>query len=205
MIREMLDPGENIIWEGKPDKAAYVVGPVLLLVLAGIFFLISLIPLGIIIASGAEGELVAIPILFMVVWLIPAIIMGVVLPVYRFLNWKATNYVITDRRIYIEKGIIGRDISVREFTDIHEPEVYVDFIDKIRNCGSVYLSPRFVKAANGRKIYTLALAFLHIPEPHKVFELVKRMALDIKSDIYYPNDLRPENNTGYNTNYTKHS
>jgi len=202
MIKDMFDPDENLIWEGKPDKTAYVVGPVFLLVIAGVFFIASLLLLGfVVVAAAAGGEQLTIYVILMVSQLIPAIIMGVALPVYRLMNWKVTNYAITNKRIYIENGIIGRDISVTEFADIHNPQVNVDFMDKIRNCGSVYLGPRYVTDSEGRKMYTFAPALLHIYEPYKVFELVKKMTLDIRSDIYYPNALRPENNTGYNTNY----
>lgn len=197
----MFDPGENLIWEGKPDKTAYVVGPVFLFIIAGVMFVIAISALGIIAATGAEGEVLMACILVMALNLTAALIMGVALPVYRSINWKNTNYAITDRRIYIESGILGRDISVKDFTDINDPEVNVGFMDKIRNCGSVHLSRRYYITRSGRKQYILAPALMHISDPYGVFDLVKRMALDIKSDIYHPNALRPEDNKGYNTDY----
>ena len=201
MIKDMFDPGENLLWEGKPDRTAYVVGPVFLFIIAGIMMIIALSLMGIIIATGAEGEALMVCIFIMVLNLIPALIMGAAFPIYRSLNWKSTHYAITDKRIYIQKGVVGRDITIKDFTDINDPEVSIDFIDKIRNCGSVHLSRRYYITRSGRKQYTLAPALLHIPDPYVVFDLVKRMALDIKSDIFYPNAIRPKDNNGYKTDH----
>jgi membrane protein YdbS with pleckstrin-like domain len=202
MIKDMFDPGENLIWEGKPDKAAYVVGPVFLYIIAGVMLFCSLITFGTASAAGAQGNALTVCIFIMVLLLIPALVLGAILPLWRSLNWKHISYAITDRRIYLQKGILGRDITIRDFTDISEPEVSVDFIDKIRNCGSVHLSRRYYVNRSGRKMHTLAPAFLHIPDPYGVFDMVKRMAVDIKSDIYYPNALRNGDNAGYNTDRT---
>lgn len=199
MIKDMFDPGESLVWEGKPDKIAYVAGPVFLYIIAGIMFLVALIMFGVAVSAALEGQMKVVCIFIMVLHLIPSLVMGVILPLWRSINWKYINYVITDKRIYIEKGILGRDITIKDFTDISDPEVSVDYMDKVRNCGSVHLSPRYYTASNGRKVYTLAPALLHIPDPYGVFDMVKRIALDIKSDIYYPNALRPENNNRYST------
>ncbi len=201
LIRDMFDPGENLVWEGKPDKTAYVVGPVFIYVIAGIMLLVALILFGIMTSFSLEGEARTACLFIMFIALVPALVMGAVLPLWRYVNWNYINYAITDRRIYIEKGILGREIVIRDFTDIIDPEVSVDFIDKIRNCGSVHLTRRYYIAGNGRKMYVMAPALLHIPDPYGVFDMVKRMALDIKSDIHYPNALRPESNDGYGTQY----
>lgn len=197
MIKDMFDPGESLVWEGKPDKTAYVAGPIFLYIIAGLLFMAALITIGVGIAADWYGMARVVCTFLTVLYLVPSLIIGVALPVWRSINWKYINYAITDRRIYIQKGIIGRDVIIKDYTDINAPEVSVDYIDKIRRCGSVHLSPRYYIARNGRKMYTLAPALLHIPDPYGVYDMVKKMALDIRSDIYYPNAYRPENNEGY--------
>lgn len=43
----------------------------------------------------------------------------------------------------------------------------------------------------------------NIPDYERVFSLVKQLQEDIYSDTMYPNDLRPAENHGYQTKYTK--
>ena len=42
---------------------------------------------------------------------------------------------------------------------------------------------------------------VNIYDYEKVYALVKKLQEDIYSDTMYPNDLRPEENHGYNTRY----
>jgi hypothetical protein len=44
--------------------------------------------------------------------------------------------------------------------------------------------------------------FRAIENPYEVFKAIKQVSLDIKTDMNYPNDLRPEDNQGYKTKYT---
>ena len=42
-----------------------------------------------------------------------------------------------------------------------------------------------------------------IENPYFISEKLQKIVLDIKADISFPNNLRPENNDGYNTKYRK--
>jgi hypothetical protein len=53
---------------------------------------------------------------------------------------------------------------------------------------------------NTTKLYDTWTA---IEDPYQVFKLVKQTSLDIKTDINYPNALRPETNPGYQTKYER--
>jgi hypothetical protein len=41
----------------------------------------------------------------------------------------------------------------------------------------------------------------HIPHPYDVFRFFHRAEFDVKTDIEYPNRLRPDTNPGYPTTY----
>ena len=43
----------------------------------------------------------------------------------------------------------------------------------------------------------------NIEDPYEVFKLLKGVSMDVKTDIQYPNKLRPDENPGYNTKYSK--
>lgn len=200
MIKELLDPGEDIVWEGKPDKVTYVIGfPFMYLFAFGwlafvIFFLWGIS------GTGAPPGLALLLIPFFLLYLMPVwVTVGGV--IYRLINWKYKNYVITEKRVYIESGIIGRDVKTIAFSDIREPEVRVGFIERFRNCGSINLTPYLAMRNSGNQGVMTRGTLQHISDPYVVYKLIKQMSLDIKSDMEYPNALRPEENPGYNTEY----
>lgn len=193
MIKDMFDPGENLIWEGKPDKVAYIVGRLvnyLMIIVAMVFYLFISYTVSSLENSSINftSELNMGLVVFVIVF--------VIMPIYRAINWKYINYAITDKRVYFTSGIIGRDINVLDYTAISSPDVNVGLIDKLRNCGTIRLNPRSAKTSEARA------ALEHVPDAYNVYKMIKQVALDIKTDIYFPNALRPEENEGYNTKYT---
>jgi len=191
MIKDMIEPGENLIWEGKPDKVAYIIGSpvqylIALLMTAGYALIVYLSKT---LENSYSGFNIGSAIIII-------LIIFVFMPIYRAINWKYVQYIITDKRIYLASGIIGRDIAALDYTAISSPDVNVGLIDKLRNCGSVRLNP---------KNTGVRANLSHIPDPYNVYKMLKQMSLDIKADIYYPNIMRPGENNGYNTKYTSKS
>ena len=43
---------------------------------------------------------------------------------------------------------------------------------------------------------------LHLPHPYDVLRFFHRAEFDVKTDIQYPNQLRPNVNPGYSTSYS---
>lgn len=201
MIRSMLDIGEQLVWEGKPDRVTYVIGQPFFYLLAlvwGAFDSIFIFAFASGEAFGSSMGFFIIP--FFLLHLMPVWI-AIIGPVYRFINWKYIEYAITDKRIYIASGIIGRDIKLVEFSQVREPSVRVGIIEKLRNCGTVRLNP-FSQPNSGNNMMSLQSgALLHISDPYEVFKRIKQMSLDIQTDISYPNAIRPDSNPGYNTKY----
>lgn len=196
MIKDMFDPGENLVWEGKPDRTAYILGSPLhyLIILAALAFYLFTSYM----VSSLENSSVSFT-SELKLGLAVVVFVFVFMPVYRAVNWKFIHYAITDKRVYFTSGIIGRDINVLDYTAVSSPDVNVGLIDKLRNCGTIRLNP---KDSGNMKGSAARASLEHIPDAYKVYKMIKQMALDIKSDIYYPNALRPEENEGYNTKYT---
>ncbi|NTW71544.1 MAG: PH domain-containing protein [Eubacteriaceae bacterium] len=196
MIKNLLDANENPIWEGKPDKLTYVIGQPFFYLFALMWGIFDFGFIGLFLQAGPKegfGSLGFFIIPFFALHLMPVwIAIGGLF--YRIYNWKHINYVITEKRIYIESGIIGRDVNIIEFSDIYQPAVNVGVIEKLRNCGTIRLVP-----AAGRGFLNAAL--VNIVEPYEVYKMIKEMSFDIKSDMNYPNAMRPEENPGYQTNY----
>lgn len=199
MIREMLDANEYPVWEGKPDRLTYIIGHPVFYVFALIWGAFDFGFIRLFIHAGMPSGMGLFLIPFFLLHLMPVWI-AIVGPIYRAINWNYIDYVLTEKRIYIQSGVVGRDINVVEFTDIREPEVNVGLIEKLRNCGTIRLTPTFYTNSRGRRNNSKG-ALMHVEEPYVVYKRIKQMSVDIKSDIFYPNALRPEDNPGYNTKY----
>ncbi len=202
MIRDMMDSNEYQLWEGKPEKVTYIIGNPVMYVVALVWGAFDFAFIGMMFGVGGGLPmgfgLFMIP--FFLLHLMPVWI-AVGGPIYRAINWNYIHYVLTDKRIYIQSGIIGRDINVVEFMAISEPEVNVGLIEKLRGCGTIRLTPGVYRDRQGNQRTTNKGALLHIEDPYNVYKRIKQMSVDIKSDIHYPNALRPEENPGYNTKY----
>jgi len=202
MIRDMMDSNEYQLWEGKPEKVTYIIGNPVMYVVALVWGAFDFAFIGLMFGVGGGLPmgfgLFMVP--FFLLHLMPVWI-AVGGPIYRAINWNYIQYILTDKRIYIQSGVIGRDINVVEFTDISEPEVNVGLIEKLRGCGTIRLTPSFYRNSRGNQQRSNKGALLHIEDPYNVYKRIKQMSVDIKSDIHYPNALRPGENPGYNTKY----
>ena len=203
MIKDIMDAGERIIWEGKPDKFTYILGSPAMYVFAALWGAFDFAFIGGIFGMGQPGGGFAFFLVpFFLLHLMPVWI-AVGGPVYRAFNWRFVNYVLTEKRVYVESGVVGRDIKIIELSDVHEPEVNVGIIEKMRGCGTIRLSPFENSSGNGRQRTSYRGIIANIADPYDVYKMIKQMALDIRSDIEFPNAMRPEENPGYNTRYTR--
>lgn len=104
---------------------------------------------------------------------------------------KNVIYAVTDKRIIVRTGVVGLDFENINYTDISNIRTDVSVLERLCNVGSVYIT-----TASGTTTCLMA-----IPEPYEVSKKVNKVFLDVKSDIQYPNALRPEENPGYRTKY----
>ena len=123
-------------------------------------------------------------------------LIGVFYPFYIVLSYKNLLYAYTDKRIIIRTGAWGADYQTTEYDKITDIEVNVGPIGERYQTGNL----SFITGTNARgqkimrKMYALS-------QPYQVLKEVKKVMLDIKSDLYFPNELRPEINKGYRTAY----
>lgn len=195
-INKVLDTGEKVLWEEGPKFWQFIFGAVTGSFIFGIFWL------GIILFIF-RSETQPFPLV-----LLPHFWVGIALTigplVYSLLVFKHTYYTITDKRVIIQSGWIGRDFYTIDFDQITNSEVNVGLVDKLfnQNTGSILISTAgtFVATKNGpqAKPYNLRSIF----NPYEVFKLLKKTSHDVKTDIQYPNKMRPSENPGYNTSYT---
>ncbi len=193
-IEDILGEGEQILWQQKPKKSAYIWSRILtMLPIVILWVLFDGAFIGIALATGILSSLPTIAVVglcaFFVIHLAPVwiwlagIIRGIA-------EHKNVHYVITDKRLLVRTGIIP-DIKIIDFSSLQSINCRVGIIDRMLHVGDLY-----VTYASGKVV------LFDIANPYKVANTLQKIISDIKADIYYPNALRPEGNNGYNTRYT---
>jgi hypothetical protein len=198
-IEAMLDEGDRIIWRGKPVKLLFIWGKGVFRMLFGIpFVLFSLVW---VLVTG-----LSVVALFMSCFGFPFILIGLSMlcsPLWNFLAYKNTEYILANKRVIVSGGIVGKDFKSIDFDKIQNIAVEVGIVDKIfnRNTGTIKIFSGEVRSTkNGYMDHTDNLYF--VENPYEIYKLIKKVSFDIKTDIEYPNELRPEINSGYRTEYT---
>ncbi len=210
----MVQKDERILWQGKPNKKCYILegifNPLLPFALVWLIFDLTFFLFFIGFFSAAEKNSIDMPftttpiIAFFILHLMPVwiYILGAL---FVFRRYKHTEYIVTDKGVYISGGIFSYTCQMKPFTEISRIKVHRGIFDQYLKVGDVVFSGTEAKAiaairVNSHPIFT-ELSISDIPDYQKVFELVKKLQTDIYSDTMYPNDLRPAENHGYKTKY----
>ena len=192
-IEDLINDDEEILWKGNPKKSAFIFSKIfnflpfaLLWALFDGFFIYGMIATGTM--DQLSTYLIVFFALFFLIHLAPFWIwLSNVLTV--FAQYKNIEYALTSKRIIIRTGIII-DIKNIYYADIQSVNVKVGLVDRMFKVGDVYITSKLEKAV-----------LLDIEDPYRILNILQKIVNDIKTDIYYPNDLRPKENKGYKTKY----
>ncbi len=185
----ILNEGESVLWQGKPNKKAYVLNKVLHMLPFAIiwlafdlFFIIMLFKFNL--PTGAKVGVFAFICLHLLpfwIWLFNVL--------FASRRHKNTRYVLTNQRILIRTGLIGIDFQSISYKDVDRVSLKVGIVDKILKVGDLY----FISSLRGQN------AFFDVDSPYEVYKIVQKIVNDIQTDIHFPNAYRPNVNPGYNT------
>jgi len=172
-----LEPGEKIIWQGKP-----VFGPFILSGFGGIipgfmFFLFALFWTTGAWSAGAPIEFIFVGSLFMLIGLF--ILLGG--PIVQWLRFKNTEYVITDQRIITQTGAFGLDTRYIDIVWIREVYVVVSIIDRLFGTGSVMVSTSsgFIGGASPNT-NSLRPSLASLPDPYGIQKVIRDASRKVK-------------------------
>ena len=115
------------------------------------------------------------------------------------LVFKNTVFALTDKRVIVRSGFMGIDYRSIDHTSIEDVTVDVGPLESLFKVGTITVDTG-KKGSDGEAIYDKIRSVHH---PYKVFKKIKKVSLDVKTDMYYPNAFRPSENKGYKTKYTK--
>lgn len=192
-IEEMVGPDEQILWRGKPKKRAYLINAFTkMLPIALIWLIFDGGFIGLMI--GTMDEIPAPVKIFMAVFFLFHLA-----PVWIWLSHVLTanrqhenlEYAFTQKRIIIKSGIIGIDFKNIYYSEIDSVTLRVGLVDRIEKVGDIY-----IKSIGGANV------LYDLENPYSLTEKLQKIVVDIKTDIQFPNNLRPAENDGYSTKYT---
>jgi len=133
-----LNAHEKVLWSGKPVKVPFL----FLSITFGLFVGIIVLTMGFVmyyITSTAPPRAVSpeVPLLFFLIAAIPGFGLIVGIPLWQFMRYRNTEYLITDQRIITQTGAIGLDMRFVDLDKVQEVYVKVGLTDRIFGTGSV--------------------------------------------------------------------
>ncbi len=192
-IEDVIGSDEQILWSGKPKKRAYLINAFTkMLPIALIWLIFDGGFIGLMI--GTMDEIPTPMKIFMAVFFLFHLA-----PVWIWLSHVLTanrqhenlEYAFTQKRIIIKSGIIGIDFKNIYYSEIDSVNLRVGLVDRIEKVGDIY-----IKSIGGANV------LYDLENPYTLTEKLQKIVVDIKTDIQFPNNLRPAENDGYSTKYT---
>ena len=194
-IKNILGEEEEVLLTLKPERKVYVAESILKgLPVALLWGGIDAFVIYTLIASGAlqeVGMMAGFLIGFFTIHLIPVWLYFAQV-IKRVMGYKNLSYAFTDKRIIVRSGLVGIDFKFIYYTDIDSVDVKVGILDRLFKVGDLYV-----------KSNTQTAVLDDIKSPYIYGDKIQEIVRDLKADMLYPNDLRPEENNGYKTKYTK--
>lgn len=141
-IEQSLMPGETIVWQGKPQKKAFVLNNVFkMLPFAIVWLAFDAFFIAMVATNFEELPTPIIPMLcvFFLIHLAPVWIW-----VYRCVTaskrHRNTEYAFTDKRIIIRKGAVAVDFKSIDYKDVVAVNLRYGLIDKLAKVGDIYIT-----------------------------------------------------------------
>ena len=189
-VEFVLGENEQILWQGKPKKKAYILNKALALLPVALIWLAFDITFLVLTFKFDLPLPAKIGIcVFMCFHLLPFWLwLSNVLTANK--RHKNTQYALTNTRILIRTGLVGIDFQSISYKDVQNVSLKVGVIDKMLKVGDLYFSSAINRGQN---------VFFDIENPYEVYKIAQKIVTDIQTDIQFPNAYRPENNPGYNT------
>lgn len=217
-LKSLVGNGEKVFYEGKPDFKCFIIESIFnpLLPFAIIWGLFDMFFIGAATIGSTSNEdgsgIVIFLLVFMLFHMMPVwLYLGGVL--FSFRRYRNTYYIVTDKAVYASGGIFTKTYQNKPFAELSHVDLHRGIFDQMFGVGDVALSsnqfttlsrsgPTVVYGPVGSsQPINAGITISSIKNYTEVYNLVKKLQQDIYTDVMYPNDLRPGENHGYNTEY----
>ena len=195
-LKLLIGENEKILYEGKPDKKCFIFESVFnpLLPFALIWGIIDLTVVGGAALTDFSSLIFIIP--FMAIHMMPVwLYLGGVLLTARL--YKNTEYIVTDHAIYVSGGVFTKTFKTKPFAELSHVDLHRGIFDQKFGVGDIITTSSQHSTNNA----SAHIAIKSVSNYVEVYNLVKNLQRDIYTDVMYPNDKRPKENHGYNTEY----
>ena len=133
---------------------------------------------------------------FMLIHLMPVwIYLGGI--IFSFRKYRNTYYIVTDNGIYVSGGVFSKTYKQKPFAELSHVDLHRGIFDQMFNVGDIITTSS--QFANNNR--SASISICSIADYMDVYNLVKKLQKDIYTDAMYPNDMRPKENHGYQTEY----
>jgi len=186
----ILEPIENVRWEGKPKYLPYILSQVLAYLIIGgvILFFIKWSADPNVEATGSGVDLIrSNPFFWGSVFDIVFVLLLVIVLVVAHLRYSVTHYAITNKRAIFQGGIIGRDFKSVDYDKMQNVSVNIGIFGVIFGVGDVRVfSGEFFITGNKRGSATSPIhdVFRYITGPYDVLQLLQKELSYRKESLY---------------------
>lgn len=217
-LKSLVGNSEKIYYEGKPDFKCFIIESIFnpLLPFAIMWGLFDMFFVGAFTFSAGSIEggsgIILFVLIFMLFHMMPVwIYLGGV--IFSFRRYRNTYYIVTDKAVYASGGVFTKNYQNKPFAELSHVDLHRGIFDQMFGVGDVILtSNQFTTVARGGTpvVYgpgtssqpiNASINISSIKNYTEVYNIVKKLQQDIYTDVMYPNDLRPGENHGYNTEY----
>ena len=196
-LKQLINEKEKILYEGKPDKKCFIFESIFnpLMPFALLWAIIDFSVIGGVLFMDEGSGLLFFIVPFMLIHLMPVWIYlsGVIFSIVRYKN---TYYIVTDSGIYVSGGVFSKSFNHKPFAELSHVNLHRGVFDQLFGVGDVITSS--AQIANNT---SASISINSISNYIEVYNLVSKLQKDIYTDVMYPNDKRPAENHGYNTEY----
>ena len=196
-LKQLVGKNEKIMYEGKPNKKCYIFESIFnpLFPFAILWAIIDFAIIGVTLGVEDDGmALFMIP--FFLLHLMPVwIYLGGLLLTFR--RYRNTYYIVTDNGVYISSGVLSKSFDSKPFQEMSRVNMHRGIFDQVFGVGDIIIT---TNQLNSRGV-AANMKISSISNYTEVYNLVKKLQTDIYTDSMYPNDMRPKENHGYNTEY----
>lgn len=192
-LDSLLTKDEQVLLKTKPNKKAFIVSKILfMLPFALIWIFFDSFMIYMMLANDIFSQIPTFVIVFIVIFFLLHLLpfwFWLANTLTAFAQYKNIEYVLTDKRIIVKSGLIV-DVKNIYYSEVESVNVKVGLVDNMFKVGDIYIKSKLS-----------ATAIMDIDKPYVVMNQIQQIVNDIKTDMAYPNALRPKVNEGYNTNY----
>jgi len=196
-INQILESNEVVEWNSKPDEKVIKLLSLIIGIICGSIILAMLSQNYSNLKLPQNLKLIFLPITFI-------LSIGVVYYIGK-LWYNSIEYIITNKKVILQSGIIGRDFTSIDFDKIRNITVEVNIIGTIFKVGSILIDSGKIKTVMDRGSSGISVGktevdydkFLFIKKPYEILKILNSKVSQRKEKLYSGRADFVNNKKGY--------